>query len=293
LFYFKADLDILFVYGPASPMGLKPEYLARLLFFVPIQHVRLSDSLNLLTQSLSDEEIGAQKTPFYEFLKVVIESPTVRTVTFRRESLHSTILPAVRLVRYTVKGAYPPALIIARPPAEHPGIWRHNSRSLYPWCFVPDPGSNLRRDGAIIFASSGLTAAEWRLLFIVPGASQIPRELIWFLAIFHQWLGSFRSEPLHIQEQPLRGQQVQNLQDWLKKLPFIIDGICVRDFAGTNGGTGDIYNDDNFGAGLNDLCDLMEHQVDKWWPRAISPRQRAYRDAVKEGMRLDMEAPGD
>lgn len=292
-FYFKADLDILFVHGPAHPMYLKPEYLARLLSFVPIQHVRLSDSLTLLSKSLPDEEIVAQQTPFYDFLEVIIESPTMRTVTFRRESLHSTNLSAVRLVRYDVKEACPCALVIARPPIEHPDTWRPNSRSLYPWQFLPDPGSNLRRDGAIIFASSGLIVAEWRLLFIVPGPSHLPRELIWFLAIFHQWFESLRSEPLHTQEQPSRPQHLQRFQDWLRRLPFIIDGVCAKDFARTNGGTGDICDDDNFGAGLNDLCDLMEHQVDKWWPKAISPRQRAYRDAVKEGIMLDMKTLGD
>lgn len=89
----------------------------------------------------------------------------------------------------------------------------------------------------------------------------------------------------------LSEQRVLSFQDWLGKLPFIIDGVCVKDFAGTNGGTGDVYDDDDVGAGLNDLCDRMEKQVDKWWPKATFTKQRAYLDAVKEGMRLDMEAP--
>lgn len=136
-------------------MGLGPKHLIQLLSIVPVRHLRFCKFLDLPAETHIEEAIWAPDPPFDEFLKVAMDSHTFRTVTFRRESLHSGMKPLGRLVRYIDEGAKPPALNVARPPEGHPDIWHPHYQSLHPWRFLPDPEFNLRRDSAIIFNSPG------------------------------------------------------------------------------------------------------------------------------------------
>ncbi len=284
LVYFKADLDVLFIHGPSCRRGLKPEYLTQLLSTMPVQHLRFCKSLGLPEDQ---ETIRALDPHFFKFLKIAIDSHTVRTVTFLRESLYSGRWPLVRLIRYTGKQTDPSALAVARPPEGQPDVWPVHPHSLYPWRFLPDPESRLLEDGAIIFASPSLNVSIWRVILVVPGPSQMPREMIWFLAIFHRWVHRFSS--VHTPGQALPTHSAGSFDELMNKLHYIIDGVCVKDFAGASGGKD--APDDNCGVALEDLCRLMEIQIGKSWTHVVFPRQRAYRDAIREGIRLDMEAP--
>lgn len=286
LVYFKADLDVLFIHGPSCRGGLKPEYLTQLLSIMPSQHLHFCKFLDLSADAHLQEAPDAH---FFKFLKVAIDSHTVRTVTFLRESLHSGRRPLVRLVRYTGKQADPPALAVALPPEGQPDVLQSYYQSLYPWRFLRDPESRLLEDGAIFFASPSLNVSIWRVILVVPGPSQLPREMLWFLAIFHRWAERFSSA--HGQERALPAQSLGSYDELLKKLPYIIDGVCVKNFAGASGGNHAAEEDDNCGVALEDLCHLMELQVGKSWPQTMFPRHRAYRDAIREGIRLDTEAP--
>lgn len=288
LLYLKADLDVLFIHGPNCRRGLTPEYLTQLLSIVPVQHLHFCKFLDLPAEVHLQETIWPSDPIFFGFLRVAIDSHTVGTVTFLRESLHSGRKPLVRLVRYTGKHANPPVLAVVRPPEGQPDVWQTHYQSIYPWRFLPDPESRLREDGAIIFANPRLDVSIWRVILVVPDSSQMPREMIWFLAIFHRWVGRFSSA--RAQEQALPAQSLES-DELLEKLPYIIDGVCVKNYAGASGGKDAADEDDNCGVALQDLCHLMEIQVGKSWPQAIFPRHRAYRDAIREGISLDMEAP--
>jgi hypothetical protein len=114
--------------------------------------------------------------------------------------------------------------------------------------------------------------------------------MLWFLAIFHRWVERFSSA--HTQGQVLPAHSVESFDELLKKLPYIIDGVCLKDFARASRGKDAADEDDKCGVEvLEDLCHLMEIHVGKSWPQAFLPRQRAYRDAIREGIRLDMESP--
>lgn len=287
--YLKADLDILSIHGPNCRRGLTPEYLTQLLSIVPVQHLHFCKFLDLLAEVHLQETIWPSDPIFFRFLRVAIDSHTVRTVTFLRESLHSGRKPLVRLVRYTGKQANPPALAVARPPEGHPDVWQTHYQSTYPWRFLPDPESRLREDGAIIFANSSLDVSIWPVILVVPDSSQMPREKIWFLAIFHRWFRRLSSA--HAQEQALPAQSLESFDELLKKLPCIIDEVCVKHYAGASGGKDAADEDDNCWVALEDLCHLMAIHVGKSRPQSIFPRHWAYRDAIREGIRLDMEAP--
>jgi hypothetical protein len=204
---------------------------------------------------------------------------------FYRESSNGS-WHIMHLARYLDDTDHPPTVNIMTIDPDSPDKWGPQYRSLNPWKFDPDPLSKLRLRHAIVFAKSSPYEGGWRLLLPIPRLSQISCELVWFLAIYNAWL-----EYVLETTPPRRGSPViRSLASplslaWQEDLRFMVDGICTVGLPGLGGSFENVeIIDEITQANFHYIADVIDSQVNGWWPNAKFQRQRAYRDAIKQGI---------
>lgn len=279
--FFNPELDTLVVSRPAA-RGFTAPHLSSLLTSLSAQHVYLTRSLTLMSEP-GDATLDAT---LHHFFHVLVSATTLKSIMFYRESINGSS-HFVCLVRCIDDTDQPPTVNVVTIDPDSPDKWGPRYHSLNPWKFDPDPLSKLQLHHAIVFAKFTLYEGGWRLLLPIPSVSQISCELVWFLAIYNAWLE-------YVLATTRRGNvETRSLTShlslaWQEDLRFMIDGICTVGLPGLGASFEKVdIIDEIIEANFHYIADIMDSQINGWWPNAKFQRQRAYRDAIKQGIIQD------